>query len=150
MMLLNWLRIGKKSMVNRILIDTNILLDYLLEREPFFEDAKKIVVSCAEGKIKGCIAAHSIPNMFFILRKDYNATERREVLSNLCSIFDVEGIDKAKLLSGLANEVFSDFEDCLQMECAKSYGADYIVTRNVDDYSESDVKAIEPRDYLKR
>lgn len=150
MMLLSWLRIGKKSMVNRILIDTNILLDYLLEREPFFEDAKKIVVSCAEGKIKGCIAAHSIPNMFFILRKDYNATERREVLSNLCSIFDVEGIDKAKLLSGLANEGFSDFEDCLQMECAKSYGADYIVTRNVDDYSESDVKAIEPRDYLKR
>ena len=44
--------------------------------------------------------------------------------------FDIEGIDKAKLLSGLANEEFSDFEDCLQMECAKSYGAEYIVTRN--------------------
>lgn len=136
-------------MVNKILIDTNVLLDYLLEREPFFEDAKKIIVSCVEGKVKGCIAAHSIPNMFFILRKDYNAKERREVLSNLCSIFDVEGIDKAKLLSGLANEDFTDFEDCLQMECAKSYGADYIVTRNVADYSVSEVKAIEPKDYLK-
>ena len=45
-------------------------------------------------------------------------------MSSLCTIFDVEGIDKAKLLSGLANEDFSDFEDCLQMECAKSYGAD--------------------------
>lgn len=95
-------------MVNKILIDTNVLLDYLLEREPFFEDAKGIMVACAEGKAKGCIAAHSIPNMFFILRKDYNAKERREVLSNLCSIFDVEGIDKAKLLSGLANEDFTD------------------------------------------
>lgn len=136
-------------MVNKILIDTNVLLDYLLEREPFFEDAKGIMVACAEGKAKGCIAAHSIPNMFFILRKDYNAKERREVLSNLCSIFDVEGIDKAKLLSGLANEDFTDFEDCLQMECAKSYGADYIVTRNVADYSVSEVKAIEPKDYLK-
>jgi len=136
-------------MVNRILIDTNVLLDYLLEREPFFEDAKGIMASCAEGKAKGCIAAHSIPNMFFILRKDYNAKERREVLSNLCSIFDVEGIDKGKLLSGLLNEDFTDFEDCLQMECAKSYGADYIVTRNVVDYSVSDVKAIEPKDYLK-
>ena len=136
-------------MVNKILIDTNVLLDYLLEREPFFEDAKEVVLSCVDGKAKGCIAAHSIPNMFFILRKDYNAKERREILSNLCSIFDVEGIDKAKLLFGLANEDFTDFEDCLQMECAKSYGADYIVTRNVADYSVSEIKAIEPKDYLK-
>lgn len=116
-------------MVGKILIDTNVLLDYLLEREPFFEDVKKVILSCTEGNAKGCIAAHSISNMFFILRKDYTAKERREILSNLCTIFDVEGIDKAKLLSGLANEEFSDFEDCLQMECAKSYGAKYIVTR---------------------
>lgn len=129
-------------MVNKILIDTNVLIDYLLEREPFFEDAKDVILSCADGKVKGCIAAHSIPNMFFILRKDYSAKERREVLSNLCSIFDVEGIDKAKLLAGLTNEDFSDFEDCLQMECAKSYGADYIVTRNISDYSTSEIKAI--------
>ena len=93
-------------MVNRILLDTNVLLDYLLEREPFFEDAKEIVVSCAEGKTKGCIAAHSIPNMFFILRKDYSAKERREVLFNLCAIFDVEGIDKAKLLPDLQMKIF--------------------------------------------
>ena len=135
-------------MVNKILIDTNVLIDYLLEREPFFEDAKDVILSCADGKVKGCIAAHSIPNMFFILRKDYNPKERREVLSNLCSIFDVEGIDKAKLLVGLTNEDFSDFEDCLQMECAKSYGADYIVTRNISDYSTSEIKAIMPKDYL--
>ena len=76
------------------------------------------------------------------------AKERREILSNLCTIFDVEGIDKAKLLTGLANEEFSDFEDCLQMECAKSYGAEYIVTRNVSDYSVSDIKAILPSEYL--
>lgn len=137
-------------MANKILIDTNVLIDYLLEREPFFEDAKEIIQSCADGKVKGCIAAHSIPNMFFILRKDYSAKERRDILSNLCSIFDVEGIDKAKLLAGLSNEDFSDFEDCLQMECAKSYGADYIVTRNVSDYVTSEVKAIEPKDYLER
>lgn len=135
-------------MVNRILIDTNVLLDYLLTREPYFEDAKNVILSCADGKINGCIAAHSIPNMFFILRKDYNAKERREILSNLCSIFDVEGIDKGKLLAGLENEDFSDFEDCLQMECAKSYGADYIVTRNVSDYVTSEIKAIDPKEYL--
>ena len=135
-------------MVSKILKDTNVLLDYLLEREPFFEDAKKVILSCTEGNTKGCIAAHSISNMFFILRKDYTVKERREILLNICTIFDVEGIDRAKLLSGLANEEFFDFEDCLQMECAKSYGAEYIVTRNVLDYSVSDIKTILPSEYL--
>lgn len=135
-------------MVSKILIYTNILLDYLLEREPFFENAKEVILTCTEGNTKGCIAAHSISNMFFILRRDYDAKERREVLKNLCMIFDVEGIDKTKLLLGLENEDFSDFEDCLQMECAKSYGAEYIVTRNVSDYSVSDIKAILPSEYL--
>ena len=136
-------------MENKILIDTNVLLDYLLEREPFFEDAKKVIILCTDGKVKGCIAAHSIPNMFFILRKDYSEKERREVLLNLCKIFDVEGIDKVKLTLGLINKNFLDFEDCLQMECAKSYGADYIVTRNVSDYVTSEVKAVYPKDYLR-
>ena len=136
-------------MANRILIDTNVLLDYLLTREPFYEEAKKVVLTCTEGDTKGCIAAHSISNMFYILRKDYNAKERREILTNLCIILDVEGIDKAKLLSGLQNEDFSDFEDCLQMECAKAYNAEYIVTRNIDDYKTSEVKAISPKEYLK-
>ena len=135
-------------MVNRILIDTNVLLDYLLTREPFYQDAKNVISVCVDGRVKGCIVAHSIWNMFFILRKDYDAKERREVLVNLCSIFDIEGIDKIKLVSGLQNEDFSDFEDCLQMECAKSYGAGYIVTRNIDDYKTSEIKAILPKDYL--
>lgn len=137
-------------MVSRILIDTNVLLDYLLTREPYYEDAKKIVISCAEGKVNGCIAAHSIPNMFFILRKDYSIEERRAVLTNLCKIFDVEGIDRVKLLAGLQNGEFSDFEDCLQTECAKAYGAEYIVTRNIADYKSSTVEAITPEELLKK
>lgn len=136
-------------MADRILIDTNVLLDYLLTREPFYNEAAQIVLACADGKIRGCIAAHSISNMFFILRKDYNVKERREILLSLCSIFDIEGIDEDKLLAGLQNEDFSDFEDCLQMECAKRYGAEYIVTRNTDDYRMSEIKAILPEDYLR-
>ena len=117
-------------------------------REPFYDNASEIVRRCVDGIYRGCVAAHSISNMFYILRKDYTTEERREILFNLCEIFDVEGIDKIKLLSGLVNDNFSDFEDCLQMECAKSYGAEYIVTRNVSDYSVSNIKAIKPSDYL--
>ena len=149
-MMQNLRLIGKKNMVNRILIDTNILLDYLLTREPFYEVAKEVVRTCTEGDTKGCIAAHSITNMFFILRKDYDAEERREMLINLCTIFDVEGIAKNKLLVGLQNVDFADFEDCLQTECAKAYGAEYIVTRNIADYNASEITAILPKDFLER
>lgn len=58
-------------------------------------------------------------------------------------------IDKEKLISGLTNEEFSDFEDCLHMECAKSFGANYIITRNVADYASSEIMALEPKDYIK-
>ncbi len=136
-------------MAVRILADTNVILDYLLTREPFYEEAKKIVCACVEGKIMGCIAAHSVTDMFFILRKDYSVKERRELLTGLLSIFDIEGIDKARLMAGLQNENFEDFEDCLQMECAKAYGAEYIVTRNVCDYKASEIEAVLPEDFLR-
>lgn len=130
-------------MVDKILLDTNILLDYLLMREPFYDNASEIVRRCVDGIYRGCVAAHSISNMFFILRKTYNIKERREILLSICEIFDIIGIDKTKLIIGLENE------DCLQMECARDYGAKYIVTRNIADYEKSEIKAISPSDFLK-
>ncbi len=133
----------------RILLDTNILLDYILTREPFYDNAKKIILACINGTVKACIAAYSISNMFFILRREYESKERRKLLLNICKIFDIEGIDKEKLISGLENDDFFDFEDCLQMECARAYEAKYIVTRNVSDYDNSVIQAILPEDFLK-
>ena len=146
--MLNWHLIERKNMESKILVDTNVLLDYFLTREPFFNDAKQIIEKCAEGKINACIAAHSVSNMFFILRKTYDVKERRELLLSLFEIFDVEGIDSEKLKKGLKNETFSDFEDCLQMECAESFCAQYIVTRNTADYVTSNIPAVTPTEYL--
>lgn len=134
----------------RILVDTNILLDYVTEREPYGVSARRIIIACKEGRADGCIAAHSISNMFFILRKAFSVKERRELLQNLCTLFEVEGIDKAKIQSALLNEDFSDFEDCLQMECAISFHADYIVTRNPKDFEKSRIACISPEDFLRK
>jgi predicted nucleic acid-binding protein len=136
-------------MENKILIDTNVLMDFALIREPFSDDANEIIELCLRGKINGCIAAHSISDMYYILRKDMEPHRRRETLMNFCEIIDVVVIDKSKLVNGLENETFADFEDCLQMECAKEFGAQYIVTRNTDDYKTSEIPAITPREYLK-
>lgn len=136
-------------MQNRILIDTNILLDFLQRRKPFYEDACSIFRLCANKEYDACIAAHSIPNLYYILRKEYPSDERRQMIIKLCKIFYVVGIDREKLINGLENKDFSDFEDCLQMECAKEFGAEYIVTRNVSDYVNSTIKAVTPEEYLK-
>ena len=76
--------------------------------------------------------------------------ERREALKDICQIVKVEGIDSFKIRSALNNEDFSDFEDCLQEECAFAISADYIVTRNTKDFVSSRVPAILPDEFLKK
>ena len=134
----------------RVLIDTNILADVLLGREPYYDIAYNILTLCADKKFFGYIAAHSIPNLFYILRTFMSKEERRAALKDICQIVKVEGIDSFKILSALDNEDFSDFEDCLQEECAVAVSADYIVTRNLKDFTSSRVPAILPNDFLKR
>ena len=131
-----------------VLIDTNIILDYLTKREPYFKDARDIFFMCASGKLNGCIAAHSIMNAFYILRKSFSAEKRRKMLLDLCEITTVIGIDQRDVLAVLNEEKFSDMEDCLQSECAAKCGAEYVITRNVKDFAESKVSAIEPRDFI--
>lgn len=131
----------------RILLDTNVLLDYILLREPFTQDAQKIIALCQQEILHGAIAAQSVADMFYILRKDISVEERRKILLCLCDILHVESIDKAKLTRALMNQDFSDFEDCLQSECAVSFKADYIITRNVRDYAESKIPCLTPKDF---
>lgn len=88
------------------------------------------------------MAAHSIPDIFYILRKDLPENARRELLLKLCEILKVEGLDHLKIVSSLNRWDFSDFEDCLQAECAAAVQADYIVTRNVKDFRKCSIPAI--------
>lgn len=131
-----------------ILIDTNVILDYITCRETFYVNAKTILEKCTKGELKGYIAAHSIPNIFFILRKEFSTEKRREILKNVCEILEVSGLSHKLVLSAIANDEFVDFEDCLQMECAKEVQAEYIITRNVSDYQYSEIRATTPEDFL--
>mgnify|MGYP000839929326 CR=1 FL=1 len=65
-----------------ILVDTNIIIDALANREPYADDAKRIMEKCAAREITGILAAHSIPNLFYILRKNFSQEERRFLLKN--------------------------------------------------------------------
>lgn len=132
----------------RILIDTNVILDALTGRQPYFDDADRIIKLCADKKVQGYLAAHSISNIFYILRKDLSVEDRRKVLLNLCEILVVEGADSRKVKSALNRMDFVDLEDCIQDECAVTIKADYIVTRNVKDFENLLVPVILPKEFL--
>ena len=128
-----------------ILVDTNIIIDALANREPYADDAKRIMAR----EITGILAAHSIPNLFYILRKNFSQEERRFLLKNLCEIFQISDLNEKKIVAALENNAFSDFEDGLQEECAVEAMADYIVTRNPADFKHLRVKVILPDELLR-
>ena len=136
-----------KSM--KILIDTNVIMDSLVGREPFFDDSDKILKLCSEHKIEGYVAGHTITNLFYLLRKHYSNNDSRNILLNLIEFLKVENIDIDKIKLALKNVDFKDIEDCLQVECGYSIQADFIITRDVKDFSLSKIKSLSPSEFLK-
>lgn len=108
---------------------------------------QKIIGLCVDNKINGYIAAHSITDSFYIMRK-YPLELTRGLLSKMCNVMSVVGIDSEKLNAAINNPDFDDIEDCLQSVCAQSCGAEHIITRNLEDYKESTITAISPSDFL--
>ncbi len=133
----------------RILIDTNVLIDFILNRQPYADRAEQIIYMCKNKVVDGCVAAHSLTNLFYILRKEISFEERKSFLYYLSEITEIIGVDKQKILSALDNDDFSDFEDSVQTECAKSFSSDYIITRNIKDFQNSSIKPVTPDDFLK-
>ena len=133
-----------------VLIDTNIILDHLIPRAPYMDIASTIFQYCFQGKCDGYVAAHSITNIFYILRRQFSADERKRILLGLCDFIEIAGIQKGQLIDALNDEAFDDLEDCLQTECAKAVNADYIITRNIADFTGSSIPALLPEDFLKK
>ncbi len=131
-----------------LLIDINILLDYLLKREPFYNDAKEIINFCGEDNINGYIALHTITTLWYILRKVPDE-QRRLTLKSVCDIFEITGTTHDEVINAIENSNFKDFEDCIQTKCAKTAKADYIITRNPNDFSLSEISVLTPQEAIK-
>ena len=133
-----------------VLIDANVILDYITSREPYYRESYEIIDLCYSGKVKGYIAFHSVSIIWYTLRRYIpDKSERRKWMKNILSIIEVTGIGHNDVLRALDMEGFDDFEDCLQDRCAENVNANHIITNNVKDYEESVVQAITPKDYLK-
>jgi predicted nucleic acid-binding protein len=135
--------------MEKILIDTDVLLDFFFDRKPFSDKSAQILSRCESGAIKGYITSVIISNVYYLLRQ--TATHEKVVteLKKLMSIIDVLITDRTMILKAL-NSNFRDFEDALQNFSAEtSKEIDLIITRNIKDYKNSKLGVMTPEDYLK-
>lgn len=132
----------------KLLIDTNIILDALMAREPWANEAQKIILAIAEEEVEGFITASSFTDIYYLLRKHLKDKElTKQYLLNLLSlikILDVNNTDCEKAFDLPMN----DYEDALLAFCGKRHKMDLIITRNKKHFEKSPVKAVEPEDIL--
>ena len=132
----------------RILIDTNVILDILQKREPFFADSYRALRKAIESDAECLLSASAATDIFYMLRKALGsaqqAKEQIEQLAQLVSFADVQGMD---IHTALMREM-PDFEDAVVDAVAERNGASYILTRNIKDFAGSVVPANLPVDFL--
>ena len=134
----------------KVFLDTNILLDYLLKRQPFYDSAKKVFEMCLY-KIDGCVTPHSLIDVFYMLseRTDASAEYCRNTILKLRSVLYVVPENDDRVFSAARNNSFDDFEDSMQNESATFAGVDYIITRNKKDFEKSAISAVTAEEFLK-
>lgn len=133
----------------RLLIDANILLDVLENRQPHIEASSIIWKLCEVGRAEGYVSALTFANLVYVMRKELSAEQVEEIWKKLRLIFFIADLTE-KDMENAATAKWDDFEDAIQSATASRVGADYIVTRNEKDYISSTVPAISPADLLKQ
>ena len=135
--------------MDKVLIDTDVILDFFFDRQPFSENAAKIFSLCETGEIRGFITPVICSNTYYLLRQTAQHIKVIGKLSQLMTLMSVLPMDGEVVTHALGSG-FKDFEDALQNFAAiKSGFIDVIVTRNVKDFVKSDIGVLSPESYLK-
>ena len=126
----------------KLLIDTNVVLDILLRREPFFENAAKIAVLSEKGYINCYVSASAVTDIYYIAKKELKSKDLAiALIENLLKTFYIATVSEASIHEALELK-WDDFEDCVQYTAGKSIDVDYIVTRNKNDFVKSEIDTL--------
>jgi len=132
----------------KVLYDTNVVLDYLVQREPFYHDSREVIILSAEKKLDGIIGAGSIADIYYIGRKNYHSTEKSlNLIIDLLKLVTLVDTKAYDITIALSFKMY-DFEDAIIAATALRETTDYIITRNVKDFAESPIPAITPGEFL--
>lgn len=132
----------------RVLIDTNVVLDFLLEREPFVEAAADLFERIDDGQIQAFITATTITNIYYIIRKASGSAVARNAVEQILTDLDVCPVERSTLQLAIGFN-FRDFEDAVQYACALASQVDVIVTRNASDFTTSQISVVSPEELKK-
>lgn len=128
-----------------VLFDTNVILDVLLDREPFVEVALGLFGYVEQNRVQGYLCATTLTNIFYIARPTVGKDVALRRVQELLEIFDVAVVNQVILKRAVATR-FTDFEDAVLYESAQYAGVDAIVTRNISDFENSDIPIYSPND----
>ena len=134
-------------MAIRALFDLNVILDVLQRREPFFSDSSKALILVEQGKIEGSMAAHSLTTLYYLYARSRSPQEARSAIGELLQLLTVAPVDHNTLVRALSLPL-SDFEDAVQLAAAMGIDAEYIVTRDLKDFKDGPLPAIQPGELI--
>lgn len=135
--------------MRKILIDTDVILDFFFDRKPYSDDSTIILSLCEQKQLDGFITPVIISNTYYLLRKTARHEKVIEKLKQLLTILHVLQMDRLVIEKALNSE-FKDFEDALQNFAAINYGEiGVIITRNVKDYKKSEIGIFTPESFVK-
>jgi len=135
--------------MEKLLIDTNIIIDLLAKREQFYEDAQELFTLADEKNLLLFISALSFANTHYILTKHLSTDEARKTLIKFKTLVEVLPFDDKILELALASD-FSDFEDAIQYYTALDNKVEIIITRNKKDLKKSTLPVLTAKEYLNR
>jgi hypothetical protein len=131
----------------RVLIDLHIVLDTLQQRQPHYADSVRVLAHAEIGDIDGLMDAHSWTTLFYLYAKDQSADRARVHLTDLMQFLSMAAVDQAVIEQAL-NLPYGDFEDAVQMMAGVRAGADYLLTRKVQDYKSDPLPVLQPAELL--
>ncbi len=134
--------------MKKLLLDTNIVIDLLAQREPFYNDAAKIFSLADKKKIKISVSALTFTNTNYILQKSNNIQSTREILRKLKVIVNVISLNDKVIDLALNDSGFGDFEDGLQYYSALENNLDIIVTRNQKKFKASKIPVMNAAEFI--
>jgi predicted nucleic acid-binding protein len=127
----------------RWLVDANVILDVLADREPWAEHSVRVLESIEEGRAEGFVAAHTITTLHYLVASHRGRDVATSAVRRLLRLFEVVPVDEDRLLHAL-DLGLADFEDAVQAACAEKARADALVTRNEDDFRGVGVPVLSP------
>lgn len=133
--------------MTRVLIDVNVVLDVLAEREPFVSDSQAVLQLVEARALEGVLAAHSVTTLHYPLGKHLTKARARKTLEDLLHILGVVAVDEDRLRHALAMN-WKDFEDAVQAACAEKAEADFLVTRDKRGFRRSVVRPVTPAELV--